>query len=60
MGGQQDLGALVQQVLQGGDGSADAGVVGDVLLLVQGHVEVRTHEHALACGYSGMDVNTWS
>jgi hypothetical protein len=40
--GQQDLGALVKQVLEGGHSSTNAGVVCDVLLLVQRHVQVCT------------------
>mmetsp|Transcript_13005 Transcript_13005/g.22029 ORF Transcript_13005/g.22029 Transcript_13005/m.22029 type:complete len:479 (+) Transcript_13005:86-1522(+) len=48
VGGDQDLGAVVDEVLDGRDGTTDAGVVGDVLGLVHGHVEVATHEHALA------------
>lgn len=36
VGGEQHLGAVVQQVLEGWHGSPDAGVVGDLLLL-QGH-----------------------
>lgn len=48
MRGEEDLGAVVEQVLEGGDGRADAGVVRDVELLVEGHVEVSADEHALA------------
>ncbi len=41
MRGQKDLGTVVQQVLEGGDGSADAGVVADGASgLVERHVEV--------------------
>jgi len=45
--GEDDLGALADEVLDGGDGGADAGVVGDVLVLVERHVEVGAHEDAL-------------
>lgn len=44
-GGQQDLGAVLDQQLEGGDGGADAGVVRDLLVLVQRHVQVGTHQH---------------
>ena len=44
---EDDLGALVLEVLDGGDGGADAGVVGDDAVL-QGDVEVDAHEDALA------------
>jgi len=47
--GQQDLGSVVRQVLQGGAGSADAGVIGDGAGgLVHWHVQVRSDQHALA------------
>ena len=38
----------LDEVLDGGYGGPDAGVVGDVLVLVERHVEVGTHEDALA------------
>ena len=38
VGGQQDLGPVVQQVLQGGNGGPDAGVVGNLEVGVQGDV----------------------
>ena len=44
---EDDLGALVLEVLDGGDGGAHARVVGDDAVL-QGHVEVNAHEDALA------------
>lgn len=40
VGGEQDLGTLVQQVLEGGNSRPDTGVVRDVLLFVKGDVEV--------------------
>jgi hypothetical protein len=43
-----DLGAVVRQVLERVHGRADARVVRDVELLVEGDVEVAAHEHALA------------
>lgn len=45
---EQDLGAVLQQVLQRGDGGADARVIRDLQRLVERHVQVRAHEHALA------------
>ena len=47
MAGKDDLGTLVHQELDGGDGRADAGVVGDLLAVVQRHVEVGAEEHLL-------------
>ena len=47
MGGHQDLGTVLDEVLEGGDRRADAGVVGDDAVL-EGDVEVAAHEHGLA------------
>lgn len=47
MAGEDDLGPILEQVLDGGHGGADAGVVGDVLVLVQRHVQIRAHQDAL-------------
>ncbi|GJM88961.1 hypothetical protein PR202_ga05548 [Eleusine coracana subsp. coracana] len=44
--GEDDLGAVADEVLDGGDGGADAGVIGDVLVVVERHVEVGAHEDA--------------
>ena len=48
VGGKQDLGTVIQQILKGRHSSTDAGVISDVLLLVKRHVKVSTHEDALA------------
>lgn len=40
MRGQEHLGAVVDEVLEGGDRGADAGVVGDLEVLVERDVEV--------------------
>jgi len=45
--GEDDLGALLEEELDGGDGRADASVVGDLLGVVERHVEVGAHEHLL-------------
>ena len=45
--GEDDPCAVVNEVLDGWDGGADAGVVGDVLVVVQGHIEIGTEEHFL-------------
>ena len=47
MAGQDDLGALLEEELDGRDGCADAGVVGDLLGVVERHVEVGAQEHLL-------------
>ncbi len=46
--GQKHLGPVVEQVLQRGDGSADAGVVGDVERLVHWNVKVCSQKEASA------------
>ena len=46
--GEEDLGTIVHEVLEGGDGSADAGVISDVESLVQGDIEIGADENALA------------
>ena len=45
--GEDDLGALLEEELDGGDGGADAGVIGDLLGVVERDVEVSAHEHLL-------------
>lgn len=45
---QENLGAVINEVLQGGDGCADTSVIADVLSIVHGHVKVGAHKHALA------------
>ena len=45
--GEDDLGTLIEEELDGGDGRADASVVGDLLGVVERHVEVGAHEHLL-------------
>ena len=47
MASQDDLGAFLREELDGRDRGADAGVVGDVLVVVQGHIEIGTEEHFL-------------
>ena len=47
VGAGEDLGALADEVLDGGHGGTDAGVVGDGLA-VEGDVEVATDEDLLA------------
>jgi hypothetical protein len=37
---EDDLGPVAYEVLDGGDGGAEAGVVGNVVAVVEGHVEV--------------------
>mmetsp|Transcript_27165 Transcript_27165/g.59366 ORF Transcript_27165/g.59366 Transcript_27165/m.59366 type:complete len:503 (+) Transcript_27165:129-1637(+) len=48
VGGQQNLGTVVHEELDGRDGTTDAGVISDVLVRVHRHVQVGTHEHTLA------------
>lgn len=56
MAGEDDLGAVAEEVLDGGDGGADTGVIGDVLAVVERHVEVGPHEHALPLEIGGAEV----
>ena len=53
--GQDHLGALADQVVDRGQGSADAGVVGDDTRIVQGHVEINPHENAFAAQVAGLE-----
>ena len=53
VGRQQHLGALADQVVDGGQGGADAGVVGDRAVVVERYVEVHPHQHALAAQVIG-------
>jgi hypothetical protein len=48
VGGQDHLGAQIAQEADGGQGGADAGVVGDRAAVVLGHVEVDPDQDALA------------
>lgn len=47
MTAQDHLGPVLHQILDRGHRGADPGVVGDLLVLVQGHVEIHAHEHPL-------------
>ena len=47
VGGHQDLGTVLDEVLEGGDGGANARVIGDDAVL-EGDVQVAAHEHDLA------------
>ena len=48
VGRQDHLGALGGEVVDGGQGRLDAGVVGDRTGVIEGHVEVDPHQHPLA------------
>jgi hypothetical protein len=54
VGQQDDLGALGRQVVDGRQGRAQAGVVGD-LAAVDGHVEVHPDQGALAGEIGGVE-----
>lgn len=45
--GEDDFSAVLDEVLDGGDGSSNPGVVSDVLAIVEGYVEVSPNEHLL-------------
>ena len=48
MTGKQDLCSSLGQVLNGGNGSSDASVVGDLKIAVQRHVQICSDENPLA------------
>ncbi len=49
MTGKQHFGAIVYKVLQGRDSCTDAGVICDVQIFVQGHIQIRTNLHNVEC-----------
>jgi len=51
VGREDHLGALAGEVVDGGQGGADAGVIGDGAGIVEGHVEVDPNQHALAAQF---------
>ena len=55
VGREDHLGALADQVVDRGQGGADAGVVGDGTGIVQGHIEVNPHEDAFAAQVAGSE-----
>ena len=57
MAHEHDRGAAVQQGLDGGHRPADAGVVGDVLGVVQGDVEIHAHQRAFALKFEVVQVH---
>ena len=52
MRGDSNTGALLEEVLDGGNRSSDTGVISDVLAL-EGHVEVATDQHLKGVGFRG-------
>ena len=64
MGARQHLGAVLDQVIDGRDGGADARVVGDVHVTIEWDVEIASDEDGLACcvpmemGYSKVIIKT--
>lgn len=47
MTAEDHFGAVLDQVLDRRHGGADAVVVGDLLVFIQGHVKIHPHEHSL-------------
>ena len=47
--------AVGKHLLKGGERTADAGVVGDVTVLVEGHIEVHTYDGFPACEVASID-----
>lgn len=48
MTGEKDFGTIANEILNGGDGSSNPGVISNVLVVVEGHIEVSPHEDLLA------------
>lgn len=48
MTAENDFSPIADQVLDGGQGGADSGVVGDVKVVVQRDVQIDPYEHPLA------------
>ena len=49
--------AVAQNFLEGGEGAADAGVIGDVAVVVEGHVEVNADDGFFAFEIVVVDVS---
>lgn len=45
---EDDLGAMLHEILDGGYGSPDPGVVGDLQAVIERHVQIHADEHLLA------------
>lgn len=45
--GEDDFSTIINQVLDGGDGGTDPGVISDYLAVVQRHVQIGPHEDLL-------------
>lgn len=56
MTGEDDFGPIADQVLDGGHGRPDPGVVGDVAVLVEGNVQIRPDEYLLPLEVGGGEV----
>ena len=56
VGHDDDGAALLEDLLEGRHGPADAGVVGDVEVLVEGNVEIHPHNRLLSFEIVGFDV----
>ena len=55
MGADDDPRALVQEIVDGGQGRPDAGVVGNVSLVIERHVEIDAQENPFACDVDILD-----
>ncbi|RRT76180.1 hypothetical protein GW17_00030681 [Ensete ventricosum] len=47
MAAEDDPGAVLHKGFDGGHGGADTDVIGDLLTVIQRHVEIHPHEHPL-------------
>ena len=57
MAREDDSRAVVAEVLDGGNGSSDPSIVGDLLVLVERNVEVDSDEHFLSSEISFLEIS---
>ena len=57
MAREDDARAVVAEVLDGGNGSSDPSIIGDLLVLVERNVEVDSDEHFLSSEISFLEIS---
>lgn len=48
MTGENNFGAMLHQVLDGGNSSTNPGVISDLQVIIQRHVQIHSYEHSLS------------
>lgn len=56
MTGENDFSPIADEILNGGDSSSDPSIISDVLIIVEGHIEVSPHKDLLALELSRTQV----